>query len=58
MPKIKENPRPNVVSLRISEEERRHLKHLMEKTHKSVSHVMREAIEYFAANHELTKPHN
>jgi predicted DNA-binding protein len=53
--KIKENPRYNVISLRISEEERKHLESLMEKTHMSVSHIMREAIEYFAVKHEHPK---
>lgn len=56
MARMKESPRYNVISLRISEEERRELESLMEKTHKSVSHIMREAIEYFAAYHEQPKP--
>ena len=51
MGRIKEQPCNNVVSLRINEEEHRHLINLMEKTHQSVSHIMREAIEYFAAHH-------
>lgn len=52
MPKITSNPRYNIVSLRISEEERRHLESLAKKTHKSISDIMREAIESFSANHE------
>jgi len=52
MARMKENPRYNVISLRISEEERRELEHLMKKTHKNISHIMREAIEFFAAHHE------
>ncbi len=55
MAKMKENPRYNVISLRINEEERRHLENLMEKTHKSVSILMREAIEYFSAKHKPAK---
>lgn len=55
MAKIKENPRYNVISLRINEEERRHLENLMKKTHKSISNLMREAIEYFSANHKPAK---
>lgn len=55
MAKLKEHPRYNVISMRINEEERRHLENLMQKTHKSVSNLMREAIEYFAANHEDAK---
>lgn len=50
MPRIKENPRYNVVSMRISEEELRHLENLMQKSQLSVSHIMREAFIYFSAN--------
>jgi len=42
--------------MRISEEELSHIEKLMEKSHKSVSHIMREAFECFTANHEHTKP--
>ncbi len=52
MGRIKENPRYNVISMRISEEELKHLEYLMQKTHKSASHIMREAMEYFAANYD------
>lgn len=52
MGRMKENPRYNVISLRISDVERKELEQLMERTHKSISHVMREAIEYFATHHE------
>lgn len=52
MARMKENPRYNVISMRISEEERRQLETIMKKSHKSVSHIMREAVEYFAVNHE------
>jgi predicted DNA-binding protein len=52
MGKMRENPRYNVVSMRISDEEREHLEKLMNKNHKSVSDVMREAMEYFTAHHE------
>jgi hypothetical protein len=38
--------------MRISDEERAHLEGLMNKTHKSVSDVMREAMDYFTANYE------
>lgn len=55
MGRMKASPRYNVVSIRINGEELRHLENLMEKTHKSVSSVMREAIEFFAASHDLTK---
>jgi predicted DNA-binding protein len=58
MARMKENPRYNVVSMRISEEERRHLEHLMKTTNKNVSYIMREAIEYFSANLEHTRLHH
>ena len=52
MGRMRENPRYNVISMRISDEERNHLESLMNKTHKSVSDVMREAMDYFTANYE------
>ena len=54
MGRMRENPRYNAISMRISDEEREHLENLMLKTHKSVSDIMREAMEYFAANYEQT----
>lgn len=50
MGRMRENPRYNVISMRVSDEEREHLENIMEKTHKSVSDIMREAMEFFAAN--------
>ena len=50
MGRMRENPRYNVISMRISDEEREHLETLMDKTHLSISDIMREAMEYFAAN--------
>ena len=44
MGRMRENPRYNVVSMRISDDERRHLESLVEHTHKSVSDLMREAM--------------
>jgi len=52
MGRMRENPRYNVISMRISDEEREHLEHLMSKTKKSVSDIMREAMEYFSAQYE------
>ncbi|MDD2852137.1 MAG: ribbon-helix-helix protein, CopG family [Desulfuromonadaceae bacterium] len=52
MGRMKENPRYNVISMRVSDEERDHLENLMKTTHKSVSDIMREAMEYFSAHHE------
>jgi len=51
MGRMRENPRYNVISMRVSDEERNHLENLMKTTHKSVSDIMREAMEYFSANH-------
>ncbi len=52
MGRMRENPRYNVISMRISDEERDHLENLMAKTHKSVSDIMREAMEYFTERYE------
>ena len=52
MGKMRENPRYNVISMRISDEERDHLENIMEKTQLSISDIMREAMEFFAANYD------
>lgn len=52
MGRMRENPRYNVISMRVSDEERDHLENLMKTTHKSISDIMREAMEYFSAHHE------
>jgi len=49
---MRENPRYNVISMRVSDEERDHLENLMKTTHKSISDIMREAMEYFSAHYE------
>lgn len=48
MGRMRANPRYNVVSMRISDDERRHLESLVEHTHKSVSDLMREAMNLIA----------
>jgi predicted DNA-binding protein len=45
MGRMRENPRYNVISMRISDEERETLEVIMEHSHKSVSDIMREAME-------------
>ena len=45
MGKMRENPRYNVISMRISDEERDTLEQLMNTTHKSMSDIMRDAME-------------
>lgn len=47
MGRMRENPRYNVISMRISDEEREQLENLVRRTHKSVSDIMREAMEAF-----------
>jgi len=47
MGKMRENPRYNVISMRISDEERVELEGLMSMTDKSVSDIMREAMILF-----------
>jgi predicted DNA-binding protein len=44
---MRENPRYNVISMRVSDEEREQLESLVRQTHKSVSDIMREAMEVF-----------
>jgi len=41
---MRENPRYNVISMRISDEEKDTLELLMNSTHKSVSDIMRDAM--------------
>lgn len=55
MGRMRENPRYNVISMRISDEEREKLQMIMETTHKSVSDLMREAME--AITCQLEKAH-
>jgi predicted DNA-binding protein len=38
--------------MRVSDEEREHLESLMSTTNKSISVIMREAMEYFTAHHQ------
>lgn len=58
MARIKEKPRYNIISMRISEGERKQLLALVKTTHQSVSDLMREAIKHFAANQEHVKPNS
>lgn len=52
MGKMRENPRYNVISMRISDEERNELESLMSLTEKSVSDIMREAMFLFKSRLE------
>ena len=49
---MRENPRYNVISMRISDEERIQLESLMSLTDNSVSDIMREAMLQFKARLE------
>jgi len=49
MGRMRENPRYNVISMRISDEEKDTLELLMSSTHKSVSDIMREAMDLLKA---------
>lgn len=52
MGRMRENPRYNVISMRVSDEEREQLESLVRRTHKSVSDIMREAMEVFTLHLE------
>jgi hypothetical protein len=56
MGKMREYPRYNVISMRVSDEEREHLENIMERTHKSISDIMREAMEYFSIQYSQRDP--
>ncbi len=47
MGRMQEHPRYNVISMRISDEEREMLQLIMQTTEKSMSDIMREAMELF-----------
>lgn len=47
MGRMREHPRYNVISMRISDEEREMLQMIMQTTEKSMSDIMREAMELF-----------
>ncbi|MBI1919520.1 MAG: CopG family transcriptional regulator [Geobacter sp.] len=48
MPNLKDNPRYNVVSLRISDEEMAELEEVKRRTRKSVSDILRDALELYS----------
>ena len=58
MGRMRENPRYNVISMRISDEERETLEQIVNTTKKSVSDIMREAMELVKSRmdgHEFSK---
>jgi len=48
MPNSKDNPRYNVLSLRITDEEKAALDEVSQRTHKTLSTVVREAIQLYS----------
>lgn len=57
MGKAIKNPRYNVISIRISEEERRYLNTLIERNRKSISAIMREAMQFFLTSSSHNAAH-
>lgn len=57
MGRMREHPRYNVISMRVSDEERAILEEIMQTTNKSVSQIMREAMDVvmMQVNAEVTK---
>lgn len=55
MGRMRENPRYNVISMRISDEERETLEMIMDSTKKSISDIMREAMELVKARAAVTE---
>lgn len=53
MGRMRENPRYNVISMRISDEERVELEALVSITDKSISGIMREAMDLFKSKLDL-----
>ena len=47
MGRYKENPKYNVISLRISDEEKRALEKMTRHSHKSISRLLREALQLY-----------
>jgi hypothetical protein len=54
MGRMRENPKYNVISMRISDEERETLEQIMNVTHKSISDIMRDAMELL--KNRVTQP--
>ena len=57
MGSMKQNPRYNVVSLRVSDEERRALEDFARQTSRSVSQLMREAMRLLQSEMEQSGAH-
>ena len=53
MANIKENPRYNVISLRVTDDEKAVLDEVARRTFKSVSRIMREAILLYSRDENL-----
>ncbi|HEU0264466.1 MAG TPA: ribbon-helix-helix protein, CopG family [Geobacterales bacterium] len=55
MGRMRENPRYNVISMRISDEEREALEQIVRTSRKSISDLMREAMEMLTRQGNLSK---
>lgn len=49
MGKYKENPKYNVLSIRVTDKEKAEIEEMIRGTHKSVSAIMREAMSHYTA---------
>ena len=55
MPRKYKNPRkPNIVSMRIADDEMENIQRLMEQTNKSASDIMRDAFSMFRSHWEMS----
>jgi len=55
MPRKYKNPKkPNIVSMRIADDEMENIQRLMEQTNKSASDIMRDAFSMFKAHWEMS----
>lgn len=58
MGRMRENPKYNVISMRISDEEREMLEQIMLTTNKSVSDIMRDAMDILKKQVEVQSQSN
>ncbi|ABQ25783.1 hypothetical protein Gura_1587 [Geotalea uraniireducens Rf4] len=55
MGRMRENPRYNVISMRISDQEQQFLEEVMQKSRKSASEIMRAALKYLMREQTLSR---
>jgi predicted transcriptional regulator len=54
MGKYKDTPRYNVISMRVSDGERKELQHIASRNAISISDIMRQAMDVYSRNHGST----